>query len=99
MVAAGARARWRRAHYSTHARPLQHDNDLQRQTTPPQQQHRRAQQQQRRRHQVFFSLRNPLLRWRLPLLQKLLYNYGTMSYFCTVSDDLFNCLLYMGIYI
>lgn len=34
--------------------------------------------------QVFFSSRNPLLRWKLPLLHKLLYNNGTWSYFCTI---------------
>ena len=37
--------------------------------------------------QVFFSGRNPLLRWRLPLLQKLLYSYGTASYFVTVRVE------------
>lgn len=34
--------------------------------------------------QVFFSGKNPLLRWKLPLLHKLLYNNGTWSYFCTI---------------
>lgn len=34
--------------------------------------------------QVFFSSRNPLLRWKLPFLHKLLYNNGTWSYFCTI---------------
>lgn len=34
--------------------------------------------------QVFFSGRSPLLRWKLPLLHKLLYTNGTWSYFCTV---------------
>ena len=34
--------------------------------------------------QVFFSSKNPLIRWRLPLLHKWLYNNGTYSYFCTV---------------
>jgi hypothetical protein len=37
-----------------------------------------------RGYQVFFSGRNPLLRWKLPLLHKLLYNNGTWSYFCTI---------------
>jgi hypothetical protein len=27
--------------------------------------------------QVFFSIRNPLLRWKLPFIHKLLYNNGT----------------------
>lgn len=35
-------------------------------------------------HQVFFSLKNPLLRWRLPFVSKLLYTNGTWSYFTTV---------------
>lgn len=34
--------------------------------------------------QVFFSRRCPLLRGALPLLHKMLYTYGTYSYFCTV---------------
>ncbi|GBF89253.1 six-hairpin glycosidase [Raphidocelis subcapitata] len=34
--------------------------------------------------QVFFSLKNPLLRWRLPFVSKLLYTNGTWSYFTTV---------------
>ena len=33
---------------------------------------------------MFFSTRNPLLRWKLPLLHKWLYNNGTWSYFCTI---------------
>ncbi len=35
--------------------------------------------------QVFFSLKNPLLRWKLPLHLKWLYNNGTWSYFCELS--------------
>ncbi|KAI8463876.1 MAG: nucleotide-diphospho-sugar transferase [Monoraphidium minutum] len=35
--------------------------------------------------QVFFSGRNPLVRWKLPLLHKWLYTNGTWSYFCTVA--------------
>eukprot|EP00879_Flechtneria_rotunda_P011197 GHRR01011695.1.p1 GENE.GHRR01011695.1~~GHRR01011695.1.p1 ORF type:complete len:695 (+),score=198.24 GHRR01011695.1:342-2426(+) len=34
--------------------------------------------------QIFFSGRNPLLRWKLPFVHKLLYSNGTWSYFCTI---------------
>lgn len=43
--------------------------------------------------QVFFSGRNPLLRWRLPLHLKILYNNGT---WCAPAQEVGECVPWLG---